>query len=58
MVPNTRDYYPGFLQAFTGVTTNLITREARAVLGLAPNPGNGCFVVEAADRRSAAPIGT
>ena len=30
-----REYYPGFLQAFTGATTNLITREARAVLALA-----------------------
>jgi hypothetical protein len=37
MVPNTRDYYPGFLQAFTGVTTNLITREAHSVLAL-PRP--------------------
>ena len=33
-----REYYPGFLQAFAGVTTNLITREARAVLALAPTP--------------------
>lgn len=40
-----REYYPGFLQAFassSGTTqTNLAKAEARAVLALAPTPGEG-----------------
>jgi transposase len=33
-----RDYYPAFLAAFAGKTTNLASREARAVLAVAPTP--------------------
>jgi transposase len=33
-----RDYYPALLAAFAGKTTNLASREARAVLAVAPTP--------------------
>jgi hypothetical protein len=33
-----RDYYPAFLAAFAGKTANLSSREARAVLAIAPTP--------------------
>jgi transposase len=33
-----REYFPGFLAAFAGATTNLVSREARAVLGIAATP--------------------
>lgn len=33
-----REYFPGFLQAFAGATTNLTSPEARALLALAPTP--------------------
>jgi len=35
-----RDYYPAFLAAFAGKTTNLACREARAVLAIAPTPAD------------------
>lgn len=34
-----REYFPGFLAAFAGTTTNLVSREARAILAIAPTPG-------------------
>lgn len=52
-----REYYPGFLQAFNVVSTNLITREARAVLALAPTPTMAASLSKE-DRRVAAAIGT
>jgi transposase len=40
-----REYYPGFLQAFSASSqTNLATAEARAVLALAPTPQRGAKV--------------
>jgi transposase len=33
-----REYFPGFLAAFAGTTTNLTSREARAILAIAPTP--------------------
>jgi transposase len=46
-----REYYPTFLAAFAGGTTNLTSREARAVLAIAPTP-------EAAAKLSKARIAT
>jgi hypothetical protein len=36
-----REYYPGFLAAFAGKTTNLASAEARAVLAIASTPTAG-----------------
>ncbi|MCX2952713.1 IS110 family transposase [Lentzea sp. NEAU-D7] len=43
-----REYYPGFLAAFTkGTVTNLASPEARAVLQLAPTPAAAARVTKA-----------
>ncbi len=41
------EYYPAFLAAFAGKTTNLPRREARAVLALAPTPADTARLTKA-----------
>ncbi|WP_229073885.1 IS110 family transposase [Actinoplanes sp. DH11] len=42
-----REYYPSFLAAFAGSTTNLATPSARAVLAIAPTPAAGARLTQA-----------
>lgn len=42
-----RDYYPAFLAAFAGKTANLASREARAVLAIAPTPADAARLTAA-----------
>jgi transposase len=42
-----REYYPGFLAAFAGKTTNLASAEARAVLAIAPTAADAARTTKA-----------
>jgi hypothetical protein len=49
-----REYFPNFLKAFAGKTTNLTRADARAVLAIAPTPAKATTLFQGSYRGRAA----